>query len=92
MSARPAAERGVGERTRCDASGVVLEHLPRWATEDAGKGQRLPRLTKAGRWLLLSVLLVPVGVCIYLSRYRLDYALFPDVSETPGRSTSAVSR
>ena len=64
-------------------SGVVLEHLPRWATEDAGKGQRLPRLTKAGRWLLLSVLLVPVGVCIYLSRYRLDYALFPDVSETP---------
>ena len=34
-------------------TGVVLERLPRWATEDAGKGQRLPRLTRAGRWLLL---------------------------------------
>ena len=42
-------------------TGVMLERLPRWATEDAGKGQRLPRLTKAGRSLLLGLLLVPVS-------------------------------
>jgi glycine betaine/proline transport system permease protein len=64
-------------------SGVFLEHLPRWATEEAGKGQRLPRLTRSGRWLLMALLLVPVAVCIWLSRFRLDFAEFPDVSETP---------
>jgi glycine betaine/proline transport system permease protein len=64
-------------------TGVVLERLPRWATEDAGKGERLPRLTKAGRWTLLGLLLVPVGFFVWLSRYRLDFAEFPDVSETP---------
>jgi glycine betaine/proline transport system permease protein len=64
-------------------TGVVLERLPRWATEDAGKGQRLPRLTKAGRWLLLGLVLVPVAFLVWLSRYRLDFAEFPDVSETP---------
>jgi glycine betaine/proline transport system permease protein len=63
--------------------GVVLERLPRWATEDAGKGQKLPRLTRAGRWLLMSVLLVPVIFFVWLSRYDLVYAEFPDVSETP---------
>ena len=64
-------------------TGVVLERLPRWATEDAGKGQRLPRLTRAGRWLLQGLLLVPVAVLIWLSRFRLDFAEFPDVAETP---------
>ncbi len=64
--------------------GVVLERLPRWATEEAGKGQKLPRLTSSGRWLLLGTLLVPVGISIYLSRYRQSFAEFPDVSETPG--------
>jgi glycine betaine/proline transport system permease protein len=64
-------------------TGVVIEHLPRWATEDAGKGQRLPRLTTAGRWLLLSLLLIPVLVLVWLSRFRLDFANFPDVSGTP---------
>jgi glycine betaine/proline transport system permease protein len=63
--------------------GVVLEHLPRWATEDAGKGQRLPRLTRAGRWLLQSLLLIPVIFFVWLSRYDLQFAEFPDVSETP---------
>ena len=48
-------------------TGVMLERLPRWATEDAGKGQRLPRLTKAGRWLLMGLLLVPVGFFVWLS-------------------------
>ncbi len=64
-------------------TGVVLERLPRWATEDAGRGQRLPRLTVSGRWLLQGLLLVPVAFCVYLSRYQLRYALFPDVNDTP---------
>ena len=64
-------------------TGVVLEKLPRWATEDAGKGQRLPRLTVAGRWLLLAVAFVPVVVAVWLSRTRLNFADFPDVSDTP---------
>jgi glycine betaine/proline transport system permease protein len=64
-------------------TGVVLEKLPRWATEDAGKGQRLPRLTRAGRWLLQGLLLVPVAICVFLSRQQLDLAEFPDTSETP---------
>jgi glycine betaine/proline transport system permease protein len=64
-------------------SGVVMERLPRWATEDAGKGQRRPRLTTAGRWLINGLLFVPVIVCVVLSRQRLDLADFPDVSDTP---------
>jgi glycine betaine/proline transport system permease protein len=64
-------------------TGVVLEKLPRWATEDAGKGQRLPRLTRAGRWLLQGLLLVPVAICVVLSRQQLNLAEFPDISETP---------
>jgi len=64
-------------------TGVVLERLPRWATEDAGRGQRLPRLTKRGRWLLLGVLFVPVVICVVLSRQQLRFALFPDVTDTP---------
>jgi glycine betaine/proline transport system permease protein len=64
-------------------TGVVLERLPRWATEDAGRGQRLPRLTTSGRWLLQGLLLIPVAGCIYLSRYQLRYAAFPDVTDTP---------
>ena len=57
--------------------GVMLERLPRWATEEAGKGQKLPRLTSPGRWLLLGTLLVPVAISVYLSRFRLSYAEFP---------------
>ena len=64
-------------------TGVVLERLPRWATEDAGRGQRLPRLTKKGRWLLQGLLLIPVIVCVVLSRQQLRFALFPDVTDTP---------
>ena len=64
-------------------TGVVLERLPRWATEDAGRGQKLPRVTTAGRWLLLAVLFIPVVVCVLLSRQQLNLATFPDVSETP---------
>jgi glycine betaine/proline transport system permease protein len=85
-----ASERGSGRTNVASASGmsvmltgVVLERLPRWATEDAGRGQKLPRVTTAGRWFLLSVLFIPVAVCVYLSRQQLRFAEFPDVSDTP---------
>ncbi|MGI9158006.1 MAG: ABC transporter permease, partial [Marmoricola sp.] len=64
-------------------TGVVLEHLPRWATEEAGRGVRQPRLTGAGRWLMRGLLLIPVGVLVYLSRQRLNLAQFPSVANTP---------
>jgi glycine betaine/proline transport system permease protein len=64
-------------------TGVVLEHLPRWATEDAGKGVRRPRLTTAGHWFLRGLLLVPVLVAVYLSRQTLDLASFGDRSRWP---------
>ncbi len=85
-----ASERGSGHTNIASASGmsvmltgVVLERLPRWATEDAGRGTKLPRVTTAGRWLLLGLLFIPVAICIYLSRYQQRFADFPDVSETP---------
>jgi glycine betaine/proline transport system permease protein len=85
-----ASERGRGHTNVGSASGmgvmlagVVLEVLPRWVTEDAGRGQRLPRVTRAGRALLFGVLLIPVFFCVYLSRQRLNFAVFPDVSGWP---------
>ena len=64
-------------------TGVMIEHLPRWATEDAGKGVRQPRLTPAGRWFLRSLLLVPVAIAVYFSRQQLDLARFPDREAWP---------
>ena len=64
-------------------TGVMLERLPRWAKEDAGKGQRRPRLTNAGRWLTRGVLIIPVLILVFLSRQQLNLATFPDVSDTP---------
>ncbi|WP_158604507.1 ABC transporter permease [Nocardioides mangrovicus] len=58
-------------------AGVVLEKLPRWATESAGKGAKQPRLTPAGRWTARLVWLVPVLVAVYLSRTFLGLANFP---------------
>jgi glycine betaine/proline transport system permease protein len=85
-----ASERNTGRTNVASASGlsvmltgVVLERLPRWATEDAGRGQRLPRVTAAGRWFLLAILLIPVAFFVWLSRYQLDYAKFPNVDDTP---------
>jgi glycine betaine/proline transport system permease protein len=85
-----ASERGQGRSNVGSASGmgvmltgVVLERLPRWATEDAGRGQRLPRVTAAGRGFLLALLFVPAVVLVLLSRQQLNLATFPDVSETP---------
>ena len=85
-----ASERSMGRSDVASVSGpgvmltgVVLERLPRWAKEDAGKGQRLPRLTSAGRWMLLGLLFIPVLVAVWLSRNYLNLAEFPDVSDTP---------
>lgn len=63
--------------------GVLIEKLPRWASEDAGRGVRRPRLTSAGRWLVRGVWLVPVLVAVYLSRAQLDLAKFPDRTVWP---------
>ncbi|MCW2709808.1 MAG: putative glycine betaine transport system integral rane protein [Marmoricola sp.] len=63
--------------------GVMVEKLPRWATEDAGKGVRHPRLTGAGRWTVRALWLVPVLVAVYLSRSQLDLAQFPDRTVWP---------
>jgi glycine betaine/proline transport system permease protein len=85
-----ASERTTGRTNVASASGlsvmltgVVLERLPRWATEDAGRGEQRPRITTAGRWLLYGVLFIPVLICVYLSRNQIDYAEFPDVTDTP---------
>ena len=64
-------------------TGVMIEHLPRWATEDAGKGVRQQRLTPAGHWFLRGLLLIPVLVAVYLSRQTLDLASFGDRSRWP---------
>ena len=64
-------------------TGVMIEKLPRWATESAGKGARRPRLTRAGRWLLRGLLLIPVAVAVWLSRFQLRFAEFPDVEDVP---------
>ena len=53
--------RRVGERHGRDADGRHARAAAAWATEDAGKGQRLPRLTAAGRWLLLGAAARPRG-------------------------------
>ena len=63
--------------------GVVLEKLPRWATEDAGKGVRHPRLTNAGRWMVRALWLVPVLIAVYFSRQQLNFAQFPDRDAWP---------
>jgi len=54
---------------------VMLEVLPRWASEDTR--EKRPRPTKAFWRLLLAVTFIPVAICIYLSRNYLGLALFP---------------
>jgi len=63
--------------------GVVIERLPRWATEDAGKGVRQPRLTASGRWMVRVLWLVPVAILVYLSRQQLNLAQFPTREDWP---------
>ena len=59
-------------------TGVVIEALPRWAKEDAGKGIKKPRLTPAGRWLVRAFWFIPVIVAVLLSRQQINLATFPD--------------
>jgi glycine betaine/proline transport system permease protein len=54
---------------------VVLERLPRWASQDTRAPRRRP--SPLMRRVSLLVLLVPVLVCIYLSHSYLDLAQFP---------------
>ena len=59
-------------------AGVVIEALPRWAKEDAGKGVIKPRLTTAGTWLIRAVWFIPVIVAVLLSRQQINLATFPN--------------
>ena len=61
-------------------TGVMLEKMPRWATEDAGKGGRRRGSRAPGQWLIRGLWLVPVAILVYLSRGQLDLAKFPDRS------------
>ena len=86
-----ASERGQGHSNVGSASGmgvmltgVVLERLPRWATEDAGlRPKAAARERRPAAGFLLAVLFVPVAIFVFLSRQQLNLAVFPDVSDTP---------
>ncbi|MGA8247033.1 MAG: ABC transporter permease subunit [Nocardioides sp.] len=54
---------------------VVLERLPRWASQDTRAPRRRP--SDAMRRIMLVVTLIPVLVCVYLSHSYLDLAQFP---------------
>lgn len=62
---------------------LVLEKLPRWATEEGGRGATTKRLTPGGRRLVLGLLLVPALVAAYYSTRYLQLSEFPDLSEVP---------
>ena len=68
---------------------VVLEKLPRWASETT-KGRR-PRPTPAFRRALLAVLFIPVAIAIYLSRTYLGLALFPEGANIGGSMADAIN-
>jgi len=55
---------------------VVLERLPRWASEDTRVARRRPSAVM--RRGVLAVAAVPVLICIYISQQYLDWAKFPD--------------
>ncbi len=68
---------------------VVLEKLPRWASETT-KGRR-PRPTPAFRRALLAVTFIPVVIAIYLSRTYLGLALFPEGANIGGSLADAIN-
>ena len=68
---------------------VVLEKLPRWASETT-KGRR-PRPTPAFRRALLALLFIPVAIAIYLSRTYLGLALFPEGANIGGSMADAIN-
>jgi glycine betaine/proline transport system permease protein len=55
---------------------VVLERLPRWASQDTRAPRRRP--SELMRRIVLVVTLVPVLVCVYLSHQYLSLAQFPN--------------
>lgn len=65
------------------SSKVILEHLPRWATEESPRANRAPQLTIAGRRLIVGVLLIPVLIAGYYSTLYMQLSQFPDLSEVP---------
>ena len=64
-------------------TGVVLERLPRWATEEAGRGERLPASRPPVAGSCYGVLLVPVLVVRLAVAQLHQPRRFPDVSATP---------
>jgi glycine betaine/proline transport system permease protein len=68
---------------------VVLEKLPRWASETT-KGRR-PRPTPAFRRALLAVLFIPVAIAVYLSRTYLGLALFPESANIGPSMAKAIN-
>lgn len=62
---------------------LVMEHLPRWATETDPRGSKGTHLTPAGRRLMLAALAVPVLVAAYFSTRYLQLSQFPDLSDVP---------
>ena len=67
---------------------VVLERLPRWASEET-RTRRLP--SPLLRRILLGVTLVVVLVCVCLSQTYLDLAQFPDSLERRHPTSSTRS-
>jgi glycine betaine/proline transport system permease protein len=68
---------------------VVLEKLPRWASEEA-RGRR-PRPSPVFRRVLLALLLVPVLIAVVLSRRYLGLATFPESVNIGPRLADAVN-
>jgi glycine betaine/proline transport system permease protein len=68
---------------------VVLEKLPRWASEES-RGRR-PRPSPLFRRAVLALTFVPVLVAIYLSREYLSLAAFPKSANIGPRIATAVS-
>ncbi|MBD3781673.1 MAG: ABC transporter permease subunit [Micrococcales bacterium] len=63
---------------------LVLEKLPRWATEDTGRGSAARmRLTPGGRRLVLGLILLPALVGAFYSTRYLQLSQFPDLSGVP---------
>lgn len=68
---------------------VVLEKLPRWATEET-RGRR-PRPSPLFRRALLALTFVPVLVAIMLSRQYLSLANFPESTDVGPRLADAIN-
>ncbi len=68
---------------------VVLERLPRWASQDVRAPRRRP--SPLMRRIVLLVTLVPVLVCVYLSHSYLDLAQFPSAWNVGGHLSNGIN-